>query len=369
MATRIRKTVVAAAVEGASAPSRRPRRSLKSEEPAEELSYFASVSAKEAAGVEFFSSGCATFDCALGGGWAHDRVSNVVGDKSAGKTLIAIEAAANFKRRWPNGLVRYAESEWAFTPAYAEAMGMPKDTEYNKSGKPIETVEEWAGDVERVMQENKGRPVLYILDSMDALSDAAEMDAEFGEDSYGGKKPKLIGQFFRREVDNMGSHPMHMMIVSQIRENIGAMFGEKHRRSGGKALDFYASQIVWVHHQGQMKKTIAKIDRVVGVEVKAKVKKNKVGLPFREASYPILFGYGMDDLTSSVEWLLDNGREQILKDEFDLSRAGYKVTIAKVRDRGGPEARELREKLRAAVFREWEKVEVSFLPKSRKYDD
>lgn len=330
--------------------------------------YFASAAAKENGGLEFFSSGCAVMDAALGGGWVLGRVSNVVGDKSAGKTLLAIEAAANFVRRFPDGWVRYAESENAFDQAYAEEMGMPEGVvEYNEEGKPIETVEQVNNDIKRCLEKYKGKRGLYILDSLDAISDDDEMKADFDAGSYGAKKPKLIGKMFRMLISQLEEQRVHLMVISQIRDKIGVTFGETKTRSGGRALDFYATHIVWIASLGKIEQTKQGIKRPIGVDVKAKVKKNKVGLPFREAEYPILYGYGIDDLTANTEWLLSVGREKMLTDELGLSKSGYKVRIANVRNKGGAEASELRESLRAMVFREWEKVETGFLPKTRKY--
>src|ERR1019366_3976564 len=78
-------------------------------------------------GIEFISSGCHNLDLALGGGWAEGRVSNIVGDKSTGKSLLAIEACANFAIKYPKGTIRYREAEAAFDRPYAEALGMPVD--------------------------------------------------------------------------------------------------------------------------------------------------------------------------------------------------------------------------------------------------
>jgi hypothetical protein len=104
------------------------------------------------------------------------------------------------------------------------------------------------------------------------------------------------------------------------------------------------------------------------VNVKARVKKNKVGLPFRECEYPILFGYGVDDLTANVEWLIEVKREALLAAEpIAMSKAGYKTRIAALRNRGGEEVRIVRKALRELVMREWQSIESDFLPKARKY--
>ena len=158
-----------------------------------------------------------------------------------------------------------------------------------------------------------------------------------------------------------------LIVVSQIRDKLNVTFGETKTRSGGRALDFYCSHIVWLAEIGKIKKTMQGVDRVIGVNVKVNVKKNKVGLPFRTCEYPIIFGYGIDDLTANVEWLIEVGRDEMLKEEVGMSKAGYKVRIANLRDKGGDEVREIRATLTRLVKQEWQKIEQGFLPKSRKY--
>lgn len=333
---------------------------------AEAASYFASGAEKSE--LKFVSSGCAVLDEALGGGYVLGRVVNIVGDRSAGKTLSAMEITANFHLTYPTGASRYAESEAAFDKPYAAALGMPVDKiEFNTDDRPLETVEDLYDDLVRFLDANKNRPKLYVIDSLDALSDDAELEADFDKDSMGGKKPKLIGQLFRRLVQRMEDEEMLFVVVSQIRENMTATaFQEKYKRSGGKALDFYATHIVWLTEIKKLKRTVGKIERIVGVDVKARVRKNKVGLPFRECEYPILFGYGIDDLTASVEWLIENHREPLLAG-LGMSKAGYPTLLTKLRNEGGEPVAEMRVKLRKIVRDEWQKIETSFLPKSRKY--
>lgn len=369
--------------------------------------YFANVSEKT--GLKFISSGSAVLDAALGGGWVLGRVVNIVGDRSAGKTLLAIEACANFNKQYPNGKIRYNEAEAAFDEAYAEALGMPKGVvdftgmvisaedeeklaafkaiatdrdaaererakaeasikrlEAKGVGRPTNTVESLHDDIVHTLDNNKGRPILYIIDSLDALSDEAEQDRGIGESSYGGSKPKKMGEMFRRLVDRMEAQEMLLVVISQLRDKLNVTFGEKQTRSGGRALDFYASHIVWLAETGKIKKTMAKVDRIIGVNVRARVKKNKVGLPFRECAYPILFGYGVDDLTAGVEWLIEVGLDEQLK-TLGISKAGYKISLPKMRDRGGEEVREFRKALNSMVFTEWQRIEQGFLPKTGKY--
>ena len=333
----------------------------------EASSYFANV--EEKFNLQFVSSGCAVMDSSLGGGWVLGRVANIVGDRSSGKTLLAIEACANFHRTYPEGMIRYAESESAFDEKYAEALGMPIEAVDFGQDKEMRTVEDWYNDTVAFLdaREKDKRPGLYILDSFDALSDDAEMSREIDKGSFGANKAKKSGELFRKLIDRIEKLDVLLIVVSQIRDKLNVTFGETKTRSGGKALDFYASHIVWLAEIGKIKKTMQGVDRIIGVNVKVNVKKNKVGLPFRQCAYPIIFGYGIDDLTANVEWLLEVGREELLKDRLGMSKAGYKVRINNLRDKGGEEVREIRATLTKLVKQEWQKVEQGFLPKSRKY--
>lgn len=353
-------------------PARRALAVNQDEDGQAASSYFANV--KEKAGLKFVSSGCSVLDSALGGGWVLGRVVNIVGDKSAGKTLLAIEACANFHQKYPEGKIRYNEAEAAFDEAYAEALGMPVGA-VDFKGMPVSakdadkhqnTIEGLHADLVYTMDQNKGRPILYIIDSLDALSDDAEQGREIGDSSYGGSKPKKLGEMFRRLVERMEEQEVLFIVISQLRDKLNVTFGEKQTRSGGRALDFYASHIVWLAETGKIKRTMGGVERIIGVNVRARVKKNKVGLPFRECAYPIIFGYGIDDLTANVEWLLEVGREEHLK-VVGMSKAGYKVRINSLRDKGGEAVRDVRQQLNTIVAEEWRLIETGFLPKSRKY--
>lgn len=362
------------------------RRGVKPEAVA---SYFASGADKT--NVRFVSSGCGVMDEALGGGYALGRVVNIVGDRSSGKTLKAMELCANMARQYPDAWIRYAESEAAFDEEYAAALGVPIDRiTFNTKGNPLETVEDWFEDLEHYVKK-VGGPGLYILDSLDALSDSAELGREFDEGTYGGTKPKQIGKLFRLLVEKMEAQGILLLVVSQVRDKLNVTFGETKTRSGGKALDFYASHIVWLAEIEKLKRTIGGVERIIGVKVEAYVKKNKVGLPFRRVRYPILFGYGIDDMTAACEWLIDIGRERLLhdlgmrkktstraktkaeaaaaKEEADVAKdlVPYPDKLEELRNKGGEDAQQMRRALNALVHEEWGRIELTFLPKASKY--
>lgn len=312
--------------------------------------------------VDFFSSGSKLLDLALGGGWAEKRVSNIVGDKSTGKTLLCIEAAANFARKYARGRIKYRESEAAFIDDYAEALGMPMErVDFGK--KPLQTVEDLFDDMSDTIKRARS-PTLYLLDSLDALSDKDEMERPIAKGSFGAKKAKNMSELFRRVINPMSNANVTFLIVSQVRDNIGATFLMRQtKRSGGRALDFYASQVLYLSQLGQIKQTKQGIERVVGVNIRAKVDKCKVGLPFREAEFSIRFGYGIEDLEACCAWLKNAKALRLAGVPSDYK--GYLREMTKEEE----DYRKVTRGIHRAIESRWYEVEQDFLPKRRKYVD
>lgn len=298
--------------------------------------YFSS--AKE--NIQFIRTGCTLLDCVLGGGWPLGRVVNIVGDKSTGKTLLAMEAIANFCRDYPDGKIWYNEAEAAFDEDYARALGIPfNNVTYIQD---CTTVEEFFSHLDGVLDAS-ATPKLYILDSLDSLSDKAEMKRGIDEASYGSSKARKLSEVFRRLTQDVKKANCCLIIISQVRDNIGVSFGEKHTRSGGKALDFYVSLALWLAHTGILKRVVEKVERPVGIKVKAKCKKNKVSLPFRECEFEISFGYGIEDEKASHEFLKAVGKPLTGKGRIHP------------------------DELSKLVVEEWYRIEKTFLPTRRKY--
>lgn len=340
-----------------------PMKSKSMEEETQGL-YFARTKKEN---LEFISSGNFLLDCVLGGGWPLGRMSNIVGDRSTGKSLLAIEACANFRQKYPKGKIIYLEAEAAFDEDYAEALGMPVDSiEFAGAKLPDYTVESWFEHLESTLETmvKTQEPCLYIVDSLDALSDRAEKDREIDKGTFGANKPKIIGQLFRRTVKDMERSRIHLMIISQIRDNLGVSFGETKTRTGGRAMDFYASQILWLAQLKRLDRTIRKQKRVYGIQVKAQCKKNKIGLPFREAEFPILFGYGMDEAEALLTWLESIDFDISIWNEFKDGKLtlSQSIKMLEVSQRTS-----VMKDIKAAVAKNWEEIETRFLPTVRKY--
>lgn len=317
--------------------------------------------------IQFCSTGCTLLDCAIGGGLALGRMTNIVGDKSTAKTGLATECLINFTMKYPEGLAAYREVEAAWDPGYAEAMGLPLEKiDFGDPDKPLQTVEEFAKDLEAFIDKatKANKPGLYVLDSLDALSDDAEMDQDFGAATYGMAKAKLLSIMFRKLTRKLDRSQVNLLIISQVRDNINAVaFGEKQKRSGGKAMDFYASQVVWLAHIKALKKTIKKVERVYGITIRAKVKKNKVGISFREAEFDFLFGYGIDDLTANVEWLKEVGR----LGDIDVKDSEAKAYLQEVQAMDDDAFKKEVQTVASTVKRVWAEVETTFIPIRKKY--
>lgn len=326
--------------------------------------------------VRFVSTGCTVLDCLLGGGWAQGRVANIVGDRAVGKTLLAIEACANFHRKFPKGHIWYREAEGAFDVPYAQRVGLPADAvDFGPDGPESiwDTIEDIQEDLDKCLAkaEKSGQPGIYIVDSLDAITSRAELSRKAGEGSYSLEKQKILGQLFRRMVRRLKAANVTLLVVSQIRENIGITFGEKYKRVGGKSLDFYASQILWLHHMKRLSTTVKGVERVTAVRIRAKSKKNKVGGDaFGECEFVLRFNYGVDDLEASLGWL----REVGMLDKVGIRVKGAEAQKAAITDilrrtaKGDADAARARAAETAEAVRAgWREVDDRFKPAHSKY--
>lgn len=293
--------------------------------------------------IERIGSGCLLLDDALGGGWAQDKIFNIVGDSSTGKTLLAIEACANFVLKHKDkAQILYFEGEAAFDEDYAASLGLPSESV--TLIRDLDTIEEISEYVNKEINTNvkakNGNKLFVIIDSVDSFSTSLEVSRDKDDKgSYGTEKALALSQFFRKITRKLSRASVTMCVVSQTRQRIGVFFGKAETRSGGKALDFYATQILWLTEIGKIKRTVDKIDAIIGIRVKARVEKNKAGPPFKEALISIMFNFGVDDLLTSLDYLKKVGK---------LKAAGWKdnytstVNALRVKEGGQKEYNRLR---------------------------
>jgi recombination protein RecA len=292
------------------------------------------------------------------GGWGKGRIGNIVGDGSSGKTILALETCAIAKRKDTKTIIRYDNAE--------EVMDFDVKKMFSLSDsiflpKPSTTVEEFGGNFIGAIKDAKGKPLIYVLDSLDSTGSEAERKsfldaAEKGvvqDGSYHLERQRYMNQFFREYIVNNMKENVLLLIISQIRSKIGVKFGKKTYRTGGKALDFYTHQVVWIREKEKLDRTIKGHKRVYGIRVHAKFERNKVAKPFREAEFTVLYDYGIDDIGSMIDWMYGPRATELVWDEEEFTRA---TLIAKIEDEG------LEGELAQRVERRWWEVEESFKP-------
>lgn len=321
--------------------------------------------------ITFLPSGSSLLDLVLGGGYAVGKIVNIVGDKSSGKTLLAVESIAASKKVYNDKLkIFYDDAESGFSINTKKLYGIDIIDECQNHSI---TVEDFQYNLSNQLDQiEEDEYLIYILDSLDALSSEAEMERadklqkakEEGKTvdggTYGLEKQKKLGQIFRLFNQKIKDKKCTLIIISQVRSNIGVMFGDKYTRTGGKALDFYASQIIWLAEVEKKKKQ----DVPVGISTKVKCKKNKVGMPFREAFIEILFDYGVDDITTGIYYLYDLrtpiGKAKLSKIDWDGKTFTPAALVKYI------EENNLETELKNRIIKKWFDLEDAISSKERK---
>lgn len=261
-------------------------------------------------GLETFPSGSTMLNLALSdnpyGGYCKGSIVNIVGDSSAGKTFLLWTLFAEIAHNeWFNDYrLIFDEPEAALHFNLEELFGETTAERVERIEKSF-TVEDFYRSVEKMIKE--GRPFIYGLDSFDALTSEAEQRRDIGDGSYRMEKAKVSSEILRRIMGRIEQTQSLVVVVSQTRDKIGVVFGDKKTRSGGRALRFYSTHELWLAVKGHIPRTVRGKKREIGVNIVAKLKKNKLTGRLHTVEFPILWDYGVDDTTSMVNWLVDEG--------------------------------------------------------------
>lgn len=293
--------------------------------------------------VESIPTGSLSLDIALGiGGVPKGRIIEIYGPESSGKTTLALHIVAEAQKR--GGEVAFIDAEHALDPGYARALGV--DIDSMLISQP-DTGEQGLEICEALVR--SGAIDVVVVDSVAALTPRAEIEGDMG-DSHVGLLARLMSQALRKLAGSIAKTNCIVIFINQLREKVGVMYGNPEVTTGGRALKFYASVRIDVRRIEAIKVG----GEVIGNRTRAKIVKNKVAPPFREAEFEILYGEGISkwgelvDLAVKLDIIQKSGSWFAMGD----MRIGQGRDAARQYLRDNPEiAQQVEEQVRANAYK------------------
>ncbi len=333
------------------------------------------------------TTGADLINLVIGGGYPFG-IANVVGDSSSGKSFLSGEAiAAAYHTYGKNNFQWFyddAEKGYKFNSKKLYGIDILNDG-FMSQKRRSNTIEDFERNLEHVItKKDPAMPFIYVLDSFDGISSegeikyrkkkmkASEKEEEEEDDgkekkeagSYNLSKQKENHAIFRTRVRELEENNILLIVISQVKEKIGVMFGAKYYRTGGKSLDFYPNIIFWLAEVERYTKK----DRPIGACIKIQGTKTRNDKPFRFCFVDMLFDYGVDNISSNLRFLYDlktklgKDTKKVKESSFDWDGASYSFDnlIAHI------ENENLENELLKRVKLKWDEIEESISNDHRK---
>ncbi|MDD5584374.1 MAG: recombinase RecA [Candidatus Omnitrophica bacterium] len=247
--------------------------------------------------IDVIPSGIISLDKALGvGGLPKGRVVEIFGPESSGKTTLTLSIIAQAQKQ-SGGTAAFVDAEHAFDPAYAKIIGVNLDDLLISQP---DTGEQALEIVETLVRSNAID--LVVVDSVAALVPRSEIEGEMG-DAQMALQARLMSQALRKLTAAISKSKTCVVFINQLREKIGVMFGNPETTTGGRALKFYSSVRIDLRRIG----SVTAGDEIIGSRVRAKIVKNKVAAPFKEALFEIMHTEGVSKVGALIDAAVDAG--------------------------------------------------------------